>query len=200
MDRKASERREGAGRTSALRGRVLMGHLLRSAASIALLTGLYYLAPLDSGFTLSTVTLLTLGLIVFGALIAWQTSAITRAPYPRLRALEALATAVPLFLVLFSASYFLLAQEIPQSFSEQLNRTDALYFTVTVFATVGFGDIVPTTETGRALTTAQMIADLFVVGVIAKVLFGAVRIGMRRRGTADAPPPGDEDEDEDQDH
>ncbi|MCY0943053.1 potassium channel family protein [Streptomyces antarcticus] len=188
MDREASERQDGVGRTTRLRTRVLMGHLLRSAASVVLLTGLYYLIPLDSGFTVSTVTLLTLGLVLFGGLVTWQTAAITRAPYPRLRALEALATAVPLFLVLFSASYFLLAQEVPQSFTESLNRTDALYFTVTVFATVGFGDIAPTTETARALTTAQMIADLFVVGVIAKALFGAVRIGMRRRGTGDPGP------------
>ncbi|MER5872250.1 ion channel [Streptomyces sp. NPDC002044] len=191
MDRDASGRRDRAGRTPRMRTRVLMGHLLRSAASVVLLTGLYYLIPMDSGFTVSTVTLLVLGLILFGGVVAWQTTAITHAPYPRLRALEALATAVPLFLVLFSASYFLLAQEVPQSFTESLNRTDALYFTVTVFATVGFGDIAPTTETARALTTAQMIADLFVVGVIAKALFGAVRIGMRRRGTAD---PGPDDE------
>ncbi|MFD3329745.1 potassium channel family protein [Streptomyces sp. NPDC058701] len=191
MDRDASGRRNRAGRTTRLRTRVLLGHLLRSTASIVLLTGLYYLVPLDSGFTVSTVTLLTLGLVVFGGLVAWQATAIARAPYPRLRALEALATAVPLFLVLFAASYFLLAQEVPQSFTESMNRTDALYFTVTVFATVGFGDIAPTTETARALTTVQMIADLFVVGVIAKVLFGAVRIGMRRRGTADPGPDND---------
>ncbi len=88
-----------------------------------------------------------------------------------------------MFLVLFSSTYFLLAQAVPGSFTESMNRTDALYFTVTVFATVGFGDIAPVTGTGRVLTTVQMIADLIVVGVIAKALFGAVRIGMRRRGS-----------------
>lgn len=38
------------------------------------------------------------------------------------------------------------------------------------------------------LVTVQMAADLIVVGVIAKALFGAVRIGMRRRGDPYAPP------------
>ncbi|MFE9561601.1 potassium channel family protein [Streptomyces sp. NPDC006487] len=164
------------------RRRVLVGCLLRSAASVVLLTALFYLAPLERGFGVLAVALLVLGLALFGGLVAWQVSAITHAEYPRLRAIEALATAVPLFLVLFAVSYFLLAQEVPQSFSEPLSRTDALYFTVTVFATVGFGDISPTTGVGRALTTVQMIADLIVVGVVAKVLFGAVRIGVRRRG------------------
>ncbi|MEV8535760.1 potassium channel family protein [Streptomyces sp. NPDC051211] len=173
------------------RRRALMGHALRSAASVVLLTAWFYLAPLDRGFGVVTVALLVLGMVLFGWLVVWQTSAITRAQYPRLRALEALATAVPLFLVLFSATYFVLAQEVPESFSEPLSRTDALYFTVTVFATVGLGDVVPTTEAGRALTTVQMVADLIVVGVIAKVLFGAVEIGIRRRETA---PPASEEE------
>lgn len=161
---------------------LLAGCLLRSVASAGLLTALYFLAPLDRGFGVTTVALLALGLALFGGLVAWQVSAIAHAEYPRLRAIEALATAVPLFLVLFSATYFLLANELPESFSEPLSRTDALYFTVAVFATVGFGDIAPTTQAARVLTTAQMVADLIVVGVIAKVLFGAVRIGMRRRG------------------
>ncbi|MFZ3467821.1 potassium channel family protein [Streptomyces sp. 4.24] len=164
------------------RVRVLAGHLLRSAASFVLLTALYFLAPLDRGFDALTLTLLVLGMALFGGLIAWQIAAITHAEHPRLRAMEVLATAVPLFLLLFSASYFLLAKELPESFSEALSRTDALYFTVTVFATVGFGDIAPATQVARALTTAQIVADLIVVGVIAKVLFGAVRIGVRRRG------------------
>ncbi|WP_405486171.1 potassium channel family protein [Streptomyces sp. NBC_00096] len=164
--------------------RLLAGPLLRSAASVVLLTALYYLAPMDRGFGTLTLVLLVLGLALFGGLIAWQIAAITHAEHPRLRALEALATGVPLFLVLFSATYFLLSKELPDSFTEPLTRTDALYFTVTVFATVGFGDIAPTTQAARVLTTAQMAADLIVVGVIAKVLFGAVRIGVARRGEA----------------
>ena len=44
------------------------------------------------------------------------------------------------------------------NFSQPLNHTDALYFTVTVFATVGFGDITATTEAARLVVTGQMIA------------------------------------------
>lgn len=154
-----------------------------------LITALFYLAPLERGFGARTVVTLVVGLGLFGWLVAWQVGAITRAEYPRLRAMEALATALPLFLVLFAGTYFMLAEAEPQTFSEPLNRTDALYYTVTVFATVGFGDIAPATELGRALTTVQMIADLIVVGVVAKVLFGAVRVGVRRRGTAEGSEP-----------
>ncbi|MFJ1564451.1 potassium channel family protein [Streptomyces erythrochromogenes] len=166
------------------RRRVLLGHCLRATGSVVLLTWLYYVAPLEGGFGVLTVLTLVLGLLAFSLLTAWQVNAITRAEYPRLSALEAITTAVPLFLVVFSATYFMLSESLPATFTEPLNRTDALYFTVTVFATVGFGDIVPTTGTGRVLVTIQMIADLIVVGVIAKALFGAMKIGMRRRGGA----------------
>ncbi|MEU6309662.1 potassium channel family protein [Streptomyces sp. NPDC047014] len=162
--------------------------MTRSLGSVGLLTAGYYLSPLDHGFGVKTLVTLVLGLIAFCLLAAWQASAITRSAYPRLRALEALCTAVPLFLVLFSATYYVLAANVPGSFNEPLDRTDAIYFTVTVFATVGFGDIAPVSETGRVLVTVQMIADLAVVGVIAKALFGAMRVGMRRRaGAAQVP-------------
>ncbi|MEW2585614.1 potassium channel family protein [Streptomyces virginiae] len=177
MERNAARRRR----------RVLLSHCLRGTASVVLLTALYFMAPLEGGFGLLTVLTLVLGLLAFGLLTAWQVSAIARSEYPRLSALEAMATAVPLFLIVFSATYFMLSESVPGTFSEPLNRTDALYFTVTVFATVGFGDIVPVTGTGRVLATAQMVADLIVVGVIAKALFGAMKIGMRRRGGGGLP-------------
>ncbi|MFJ3829284.1 ion channel [Streptomyces sp. NPDC090046] len=181
MERNAAEQRR----------RVLVGHLLRSVLSVALLTGLYYVAPLGGGFGITTVMTLVLGLVVFGLLTAWQIAAVAHAQFPRMRALEALATGVPLFLVLFSATYYLLAAQDPASFSEPLTRTDALYFTIATFATVGYGDIVPTTEGGRVLVTFQMVADLILIGVIAKALVGAVKIGIHRRSS---PPPGPDDE------
>ncbi|WP_327384208.1 MULTISPECIES: potassium channel family protein [unclassified Streptomyces] len=173
------------------RRRVLLGHLLRSVLSAALLTALYYVVPLEGGFGITTVLTLVIGLVVFGLLTAWQITAVSHAQFPRMRALEALATGVPLFLVLFSATYYLLATQDPASFSEPLTRTDALYFTITVFATVGFGDIVPTTEGGRVLVTFQMVADLILIGVIAKALVGAIKVGMHRRSSE---APGLEDE------
>ena len=67
------------------------------------------------------------------------------------------------------------------NFSQPLSRTDAIYFTVTVFATVGFGDITAKTEAARLVVTGQMITDLIAIG-----LGGP---GHRRRGHARAPAP-----------
>lgn len=63
---------------------------------------------------------------------------------------------------------------------------DKLCFTVTVFATVGFGEIVATSQTVRGMVTVQMILDLVVIGAVVKVFFGAVQIA-RGQSSPDAP-------------
>ena len=121
------------------------------------------------------------GLLLVGVLVVWQVLQIMAADHPRLRAIEAMATTLPLYLILFSTVHYLLGQNQPDSYSQPLSRMDALYFVVTVFATVGFGDIVPTSEPTRIVTTVQMVLNLVFVGVIARVLLGAMQEGLRRQ-------------------
>ena len=61
-------------------------------------------------------------------------------------------------------------------------RDDSLYFTVTVFSTVGFGDITATSQATRVLAILHMLADLVLVGLIVRVLLRAVQVGQRRQG------------------
>jgi voltage-gated potassium channel len=51
------------------------------------------------------------------------------------------------------------------NFGEKLTHTDALYFTVTVFTTVGFGDITAKSEGARLLVTGQMATGLIILGI-----------------------------------
>ncbi|MGW1029327.1 potassium channel family protein [Streptomyces sp. NPDC002577] len=141
----------------------------------------YYLLPMTDRLTSGTVTALVCGLIGVTLLFAWQIRTISRSPNPRLRAVEALATTLPLLLLLFSAAYYLLDHAEPGSFNEPLTRTDALYFTLTVFSTVGFGDIAARTQTARVLTMLQMTGNLLLVGVAARIVVSAVRAGLRQR-------------------
>ena len=89
---------------------------------------------------------LVAGIVGVALLLAWQIRDIAQSPYPRIRAAGAMATSVPLFLILFATTYYLMGQNSEASFTEPLNKLDALYFTVTVFATVGFGDIAPVSQ------------------------------------------------------
>src|SRR5215471_16340471 len=155
--------------------------LLRALASSAVLVTVYYLLPLDHSSRGLAITMLVIGLVLFIGLVTVQVRSIAGSPYPKLRAIEALATSVPLFLLLFAAAYVVTAAITGGSFSQPMTRTNALYFTVTVFATVGFGDITAKTEAARLLVTGQMILDLIILGVGARVIVGAITRGRQRQ-------------------
>jgi hypothetical protein len=120
-------------------------------------------------------------LVLIGVLAALQVRSVVRAEHPTLRAAEALAFTVPLFLLLFATAYVVLDASASDQFSESLTRTDALYFVVTVFATVGFGDIAPIGQIARMLTTAQMIGDLLLLGLVFRAMVVAVQRSTRGR-------------------
>jgi voltage-gated potassium channel len=169
------------------RRRLVLGALLRATVTPGVLLVLYYSLPLDHPVGVREAFWFLAGFLVFAAAASWQVYSITRSALPRLRAIEAVTTVVPVFLLMFAGAYFLLSAGGQDSFIEPLSRTDALYFTVTVFATVGFGDITPRTTTARVLVTIQMIGDLVAVGLVVKLILGAVQIGIRRRPPGAAP-------------
>jgi UDP-N-acetylmuramyl pentapeptide phosphotransferase/UDP-N-acetylglucosamine-1-phosphate transferase len=103
------------------------------------------------------------------------------------KAIGALGTSAPIFLLLFAATYFVLDRISANNFSEPLTRTDALYFTVTVFATVGFGDITAMTEGTRALVTGQMVVDILIVGIGAKIAVDAIKHGREHHSVPGRP-------------
>ena len=142
---------------------------------------IYYLLPLNRSSTWVAVTMLVIGLALFIGLIAFQVRSIVRSRFPALRAIEALATSVPLFLLLFASVYVVLSTISASNFTEPLTHTDALYFTVTVFSTVGFGDITAKSEAARLVVTSQMIADLLIIGLGLRVIVGAVTRSRQQR-------------------
>src|SRR5579862_3525058 len=84
--------------------------VLRVAGSVAALVALYYVLPLDHASEAAAVTMLLTGLVAFTVLLAVQVRSIIRSPFPGLRALDALATSVPFFLLLFAGTYVALSE------------------------------------------------------------------------------------------
>ena len=166
------------------RRRRLAVELLRTvlaAAPPVMLYYLAYLAPLDGPLDISTLIGFALGLVVFVLVIVWQVRAIVSSDVPRLRTLRAVVIGVSTLLVVFAATYSVISTSRPDSFTEPLSRTDALYFTLTVFATVGFGDIAPRTDVARIITMIQMITGLIAVGLVGKIVFAAMQKALRRQ-------------------
>jgi voltage-gated potassium channel len=148
---------------------------LRAVGTTVLILAVYYVVPIDDHPRHSILLRLSIGMALFVAALAYEMRAIVRAKRPLLRAADAMALVVPLFIVVFAFTYLTMSRSSPASFSEPLDRTPALYFAVTVFATVGFGDIVARTNPARLVVTVQMMLDLIVIAVVARLLLGAAR-------------------------
>jgi voltage-gated potassium channel len=173
--------------TSARRRRQAGLWVLRSLAATIVLAALYYLLPLDHLASVPLAVILVVGLLILIAIGAWQLRAVLQARYPALRAAEALSSTVPLFLLLFASAYFAMERATPGSFNHPLTRTDALYFTVTTFSTVGYGDITAVSQSARLMVTAQMILDLLALGLGIRVFIGAVQLARQAHPDPAAP-------------
>ena len=169
---------------AAKRRRLIFWAVLRSVLVAMVLVVLYYVLPLNR-WDAGTAIRLLIGIVVFVGVMVWEVRAIAGSRYPGLRAAEALGLILPLFLVLFASAYFVMERVSAASFTEPLTRTDALYFTVTVFSTVGFGDITAKSETARLVLIVQMLADLAFLGAGIRMLVGAVQRGRGQRSDTD---------------
>ena len=181
MTESADQGTDTAHEAGSLRVRRVVATLLRALGSTVGLVAIYYLLPLDRTSIPLAVGMLAVGLLALAGLVAFQVRSILRATFPALRAVGALATSVPLFLLLFAGTYYVMGGISQANFSEPLTRTDALYFTVTVFATVGFGDIVATTEGARVVVMGQMVAGIVIIGLGARIIVDAVKRGQQRQ-------------------
>lgn len=168
------------------RRRFILRGVTRALILSLILIVLYFLGPLDRIEVVPVWVVLVVAPLILLAVSVWQIRAILTSDQPGFRGIEALSIVAPLYLILFAATYFLMARADPASFTvEGLTRVDTLYFTTTVFSTVGFGDISPASETARVVAMIQMILNLVVLGAGVKLLTAAVQRG-RASKAADA--------------
>jgi voltage-gated potassium channel len=153
--------------------------LLRSGLTIALswalILGAFYALPIGRETEVSAISRAGADFALIGAVFVWQIRRISRAEIPELRAIEALGIVVAMFLVLFSGIYVGMSHNSATTFTQKLDHTRALYFTISVFSTVGFGDITPRTDPARLVVSVQMLLDLVVIGAGVRLLFNAAR-------------------------
>ena len=164
------------------RRRAVVWTMLRSLLAFAVVLGVYYLLPVgDRGSDVSTVVRLVLGVLLFVAILAWQIRQILRSAVPTLQAVEALIVAIPTFIAVYATAYVGLEFALPGSFSQPLDKSTSLYFTVVTLGTVGYGDIAPVSTGARLTVSSQIMLDLVLIGVVVRLLTGAARRSLDRR-------------------
>jgi F0F1-type ATP synthase assembly protein I len=170
-------------------GTVPVRVLARSIAQIVivvavLLTG-YLLVPVqaDSAAVSAVAWAALLAFVSVVVVFLHQARRITHAAYPLLAGAEALIILLAIFLIGFAFIYLVMSTSAPDTFSEPLNRTGALYFAITVLSTVGFGDITPKSDPSRWLVSAQMLIDIGLIAGALRLIFGIARKAEERRRT-----------------
>lgn len=160
--------------------------VLRALAVVAAVLLLYALTPVNAGpaaVAAGMTALASLGFLLW--VMVRQTRRIMRHPEPALAAIEALALLGTLFVLSFSLTYVALAASDPAAFSEPVDKVAALYFSMTVLSTVGFGDIVAVSDVARITVVVQMIANLVLLALVVQFITGVARRVRAERAASD---------------
>jgi hypothetical protein len=150
----------------------------RDLATVALapvvVIAVYVVAPLASTPWLGVVaSLLSIGVTV--PLAARRVQRVRTSDQPVWDALAAIALFSTVLVIGFASLYFLLAVHSDGQIDAIETKIDALYFTVTTAATVGFGDITADGQGARLLVTINMVVNIAAIGATVKLIGWAAR-------------------------
>lgn len=163
-----------------------MTRVLRSGLTAAALVLLYAVAPVGTvhrSFVAWMLFAAGLGTLVLLLISLIRHHRVDPRGSVRIEWVVLVAYAVIAF---FALVYVDLAQR-PGQFVGLDDRVDALYFTVSTLATVGYGDVHPVGAAARVVVTAQMFFDLTLLAGAARV----VGSNLWRGGAARSPTPGE---------
>jgi voltage-gated potassium channel len=159
--------------------RLIVRSITRTLVIGAVIITAYFLVPLENISAADTVIRLVGGIALFVAAVAWQVRSIAVSRYPQAQAIEAVGMTVWLLTTVFAIVYVSLSVLDPLAFTEPLRPVTSLYFTTTVIATVGFGDISPVTDAARIIVTLQMFLDLLLAGIIVRLFLRSAQTRLR---------------------
>lgn len=131
----------------------------------------YYAFPLKWTDASPVVVLLSLlgtvgGLALVGTVMVKELGYVRRGEPGR--GVRVLAMLLILLVMVSSLSFYLLNEIRPEEITGLQTRTDALYFTLSTMATVGYGDVHAEGQTARALVCAMIVFNVVVVASLVR--------------------------------
>ena len=152
----------------------------RNIVTLASVVVVYYALPVGRLPSGAGVALSVIGLLVGVSLLAWSIvrqfqRLVHGDPHDPAVRLDSVIFLVYLVVPLFALGYFALEQADSSQFASLTTKTDALYFTLSTLATVGFGDVHATDQLARGLVTIQIAFDLVFVAALVSLLTTQIR-------------------------
>lgn len=168
-------------------GRSLTTHLLTGIfATVAVAGGLsllYVLAPVPTEpWTLAHfIAFVVVSFSVFIAVTVGAVVRLTHSNRPLITGLVFVVLMATVLVLAYSWLYLSMSYVTSSAFTEPLTKASAVYFTVTVLSTVGFGDITPVGDIPRLVVTSQMIVGFTVITVAIKTITASTGTAMKRK-------------------
>ena len=164
----------------------LVSLLWHTTVVLVLLTVGYYLLPLRAPWgDVVTAGRLAGSVVAWGVLVVFLRMAARRSrerQRPEYYRIQRLLSALYLLVLGFALVYVVTATAAPAQFSGLANRTDALYFSVTTTATVGFGDVHAAGTQARLMVTVQMLFNMIYIGTALRILTAGISFPQRDQG------------------
>lgn len=111
----------------------------------------------------------------------WALFRIHGSKHPARTGITLLAVMVTAIVAIFSLAYLSLSVSDPANFNVPLDKVSALYFTMTILTTVGFGDIHAQSHSAMIAVMVQMVLSITLITTLAKVLMETSRRVTRAR-------------------
>lgn len=164
---------------------------LRTAAAYAGVLIVFFLAPGEGGEGLPALVTRIAATLIGVGLLGWAIVQEVRAQMQgdRRSTIPSLFTLLGLVVIVFAFGYYALVAAEPDQMAGLDTRVDALYFTLSTLATVGFGDVHAQGQLARGLVLLQMTFDIVFVAALVAVVAGRVREHVNapadQQGTSD---------------
>jgi voltage-gated potassium channel len=141
----------------------------------ALIIFLYYVLPFSSGGGM--VLAVGFAVVVVVCSIPWAIHASKRvmeSSQPILHGAQMLALMLSAVVCAFASVYYAFATHYDDQMTGLATKLDAMYFTLTMSTTIGFGDIHPIGQAARGVASFHMVSNLAVVAVGVQLVRNAI--------------------------
>jgi hypothetical protein len=145
--------------------------IARIAGASAAALVVFLVVPLDHDLAMVVAIVVLLGiLLLLLPLTVRHALRIERSKEPLVDAAQSLCTLLALLVIGFATVHYATEQQFADQYAGLETKIDALYFSMTMVSTVGFGDITAAGQGARVVVTLQMLFDLVFVGVAIRLL------------------------------
>jgi voltage-gated potassium channel len=157
------------------------GHLGLILAAVMVF---YFVAPVSRELQRGTLIRVVVAILVLALLVAGVVRQLRLHIDDQDRRVDGLIVSIVMVMAVFSLCYFTLEQRDPGQFADLDTRLDALYFTASTAATVGYGDVHAVGQAGRALVLVQIVFNVVFIGTAVALLSTRIRTVASARSRA----------------